>query len=1504
MKGKHITTTLDANLAEGGKKVDSAVSIPIFNKEQLHQSTSNNSNSNSRKFDDLVKIIIHSIRGGARSFLITYAIRAGIPSLIKLAQLILKKKYSIQQSFEPFFRSESLQFGAMFGSFTFLWRLINNFMICKRKKQDSVNGFVSGFIGAAVSLSFLNSREMKKSISQQMAVRAGQAIYNSLKAKSLFSFPHGDSMLFMLSCASIMYGYIMAPQTIPREYYSWMIKTAKIPKNVLEYNRDTVRNIKDSKNMNVLSERAISLIKQYGKRNTTNAIEIASKNFQVNPNIVSCAVLHPTHSSCTKYNASLSKKVFCDIFPVYASLNIVPLVIFRGKSFVKRYGHLTQLYIKSYLVQLHLSYVLIYVFNLPTKKADIGKHSSIFLEKKGRRSELAMYVLPKGVASLYLVLLNRGYLIKVKHFDTILHSLAMGTIMSFYQTEPEAIRNVNQYQLKKVNQKFFNSRKIIATALFVPAAAFISYEYYKKGNLFFTEVLENLKFLGDDKEEPSNTENIDLLAVEKAENKAFIENNDSKDQELEIPTKVLVKEIWRHLSPHKLLLFSIVTITSASALINIATPMLIGEIVTVVQTTLTAASPTERDFSGLNSAAIKLMGLFASQGLLTFIDIALVSLLKEKINKSLKLELYESLLRQDISFFDKNMQGQVTNRLTQDVSEFKSVFGLVITQGLKCFTQVVGSAIHLFKVSSKLSFALISTMPLLYVFLNFYGMYLRKLSRLARIGDGKANGLAGEAISQIRTVRAFANEDKELKKYAEATSESTNTNSHLGMHVGLFQGITNTTIGGMILIILYYGGKLVSRNEMTGGELMTYMIATQNAQKSLTSVGILFGQVIKTFSSASRIFEYIKLKEKISLTNGIEIDKSQFKGKIEFKNVNFVYPTRPNQLILKDFNLTLPVGSVVALCGQSGSGKSTIGQLLERFYEPYQGEILIDGIPIKNINPSWLRKNIGYINQEPTLFATSILENIRYGNENSSEIEVIEAAKKANAHNFIQNFPDGYQTMCGERGATLSGGQKQRIGIARAILKDPTILILDEATSALDSQSEKIVQEALDYLMRGRTVLVIAHRLSTIQNADLIVVMSGHGMEHRATGNILESGTHTQLMKKKGAYFDLINYLSIFLEESNCEKLECLALSIETKAFESSFSMEMYLSGMEMLLKQVIELNKPIQRTCNYVRHVENYFNHYHSVNEECKRATQVQYQRNLLCHIADLIKEFNLNEHAFPDNERLKFFLIDSEGAVEQPHNPEKVFVEKNTESSNRQSNKSCAEKRFCGYRFPMEDFVEDTIECSLDVIKTIIVGEVNDLYTIRTDVAKLKGESFAEFSKDVGVKKCKKGKEIEKFPVENDQNNYEGDISNHPIEAMSENIEALQQTISSLNNMCATFDATVNLIYKAKNQNHDNKKTYNTLSQDESEKIVDETCDFVTVGDLQESPKECSRQPVEKEGDVLLQKFTTRFANDLHELQVSREMKSLNFLSEDKLCLLLKKEFNLNNAGSSRSN
>ncbi|KAJ2992837.1 ATP-binding cassette, sub-B (MDR TAP), member 8 [Globomyces sp. JEL0801] len=473
-------------------------------------------------------------------------------------------------------------------------------------------------------------------------------------------------------------------------------------------------------------------------------------------------------------------------------------------------------------------------------------------------------------------------------------------------------------------------------------------------------------------------------------------------------------------------------------------------------------------------------------------------------------------MSQDMTFFDERMQGEIVGRLTQDVSEFKHTFKLVITQGLKCTSQIVGSVISLFTLSPSLTFTLASSMPALYIFMNFYGIFLRQLSKKAREIDSDASSVASEAISNIRTVRAFVAEDTELQRYTDAADKSGKLNTHLGFHIGLFQGLTNTSIGCMILVILYSGGRLVMEGKMTGGQLMAFMVSTQNTQKSMALVGVLFGQVIKAMGTASRVFEYIHLQPTIPTRGGII--PSTFKGMVEFQN----YPSRPDHTILHNFSLTVPAGTMVALCGQSGSGKSTVGQLLERFYDIDHGRILIDGVNIQEIDPSWLRSHIGYINQEPNLFATSIMENIRYGRPDATDAEVFQAAKDANATEFISRFPDKYDTIVGERGATLSGGQKQRIAIARALLKDPQLLILDEATSALDTQSEKLVQQALDRLMEGRTVLVIAHRLSTIQHADKIVVMDGKGID----SNVIESGSHDELMKHGGVYFKLYQQLS------------------------------------------------------------------------------------------------------------------------------------------------------------------------------------------------------------------------------------------------------------------------------------------------------------------------------------------------------------------------------------------
>ncbi|KAJ3084323.1 ATP-binding cassette, sub-B (MDR TAP), member 8 [Rhizoclosmatium hyalinum] len=596
----------------------------------------------------------------------------------------------------------------------------------------------------------------------------------------------------------------------------------------------------------------------------------------------------------------------------------------------------------------------------------------------------------------------------------------------------------------------------------------------------------------------------------------------------------LTSAILSALKPDALLLFAIVVTTAATAAVNIATPTAIGSLVAAIQTLATsdaaaAAAAVNPDPAAvaalLYDPAFHLLALFGAQGILTCIDIVLVTRLGENLSLRLKDDLYRSLLSQDMAFFDKHMQGDLVGRLSQDVAEFKHTFKLVVTQGLKCATQIVFTTIHLLQVSQKLSLALLATMPFLYIAMNLYGIFLRRISKRARISDSHASAVAGEAISNIRTVRAFAAESREVDHYMDAARDASNLNSRLGFHIGVFQGMTNFSIGSMILVILAYGGNLVGRGELTGGQLMTYMISTQNAQRSLASLGVLFGQAIKALGSAARIFEYIQLKPSIIIKENA-LTPVDFKGDVEFKNVSFRYPTRPDQVILDRFSLHIPVGRVIALCGASGSGKSTVGQLIERFYDVGTGSVTIDGVDVRDLDPNWIREHIGYINQEPVLFATSIFENIRYGAPGATKEQVEAAARQANASDFIEGFPQGYDTVVGERGVTLSGGQKQRIAIARAILKDPKFLILDEATSALDTHSERIVQDALEKLMKNRTVLVIAHRLSTIQNADMIVVMSGEGKEGREQGNVVEMGTHSHLVKKRGAYYRLYKQLA------------------------------------------------------------------------------------------------------------------------------------------------------------------------------------------------------------------------------------------------------------------------------------------------------------------------------------------------------------------------------------------
>ncbi|TRY90240.1 hypothetical protein DNTS_005102 [Danionella cerebrum] len=541
--------------------------------------------------------------------------------------------------------------------------------------------------------------------------------------------------------------------------------------------------------------------------------------------------------------------------------------------------------------------------------------------------------------------------------------------------------------------------------------------------------------------------------------------------------------LWEFVRPQICALIGAILLAFGAAALNIQIPLMLGDLVNIVaQHMREQAGDYIRDIQG---PALKLLALYGLQGLLTSGYIILLSKVGESVAADMRTTLFASLLRQDIAFFDANKTGQL---------------------GLRSATQTVGCFVSLYFISPKLTGLTVVVLPCLVGAGALIGSFLRKLSRKAQEQVSKATGVADEALGNVRTVRAFAMEDRELELYAAEVHKSAAMNETLGTGIALFQGLSNIVLNCIVLGTIYAGGSLMARNDMSPGDLMSFLVASQTVQRSLASISILFGQMVRGMSAGARVFEFLALEPSVPLSGGGRIPLESLMGRVDFVNVSFSYPTRPGNQILKSFSLTLPPCKTVAIVGESGGG---------RFYEPCTGVVMLDGLDIRTLDPSWLRGHvIGFISQEPVLFGTSVMENIRFGKPSATDAEVVAAAKQANAHTFITGFPDGYTTVVGERGVTLSGGQKQRIAIARALIKQPSILILDEATSALDAESERVVQDALDRATTGRTVLVIAHRLSTIQSADLICVMSN--------GCIVEAGTHLELLGKGGLYSELI----------------------------------------------------------------------------------------------------------------------------------------------------------------------------------------------------------------------------------------------------------------------------------------------------------------------------------------------------------------------------------------------
>ncbi|CAH0391410.1 unnamed protein product [Bemisia tabaci] len=570
---------------------------------------------------------------------------------------------------------------------------------------------------------------------------------------------------------------------------------------------------------------------------------------------------------------------------------------------------------------------------------------------------------------------------------------------------------------------------------------------------------------------------------------------------------LLLPDIW--------VLVGAVTAAMIVAMLNIYIPIHLGVAVNVM--TKFAKNDGEASFiAEMKGPALKLLALYSAQSIFTFAYIYLLAGVGERVAGQMKSLLFQSILKQDLEFFDRRRTGELMDRLTTDVQDFKSAFKMCVSQGLRSSTQVVGCVISLFYLSPFLASSMIILLPTVIFMGTAVGALLRGLSLHAQQKSAEVTTLSEEAITNIRTVRAFAMESQECKLYDEKLQEVADLQIRLGLGIGLFQGGSNLFLNGLVLGTLCAGGHLMATGYLSAGDLMAFLVATQTIQRSLAQISLLTGHFVKGLSAGSRVFELINLPSKMPLSGGIKIPYHSLKPEVEFDHVTFAYPTRPDQVILKDFCLHIPCGKTVAIVGTSGNGKSTIVNLLERFYDVQEGSIKLNGHDLRTLDASWLRGNvIGIINQEPTLFAGTVKENIRFSKWDATDQEVYEAAKLANADSFIRSFPEGYDTVVGERGVAVSGGQKQRIAIARALLKNPSILILDEATSALDSESEKIVQKALEQVCRGRTVVVIAHRLSTIKNADIIIVLQN--------GMIAEMGDHEMLVKKKGVYWQLMN---------------------------------------------------------------------------------------------------------------------------------------------------------------------------------------------------------------------------------------------------------------------------------------------------------------------------------------------------------------------------------------------
>ncbi|MFM8962759.1 MAG: ABC transporter ATP-binding protein [Sphingomonadales bacterium] len=584
------------------------------------------------------------------------------------------------------------------------------------------------------------------------------------------------------------------------------------------------------------------------------------------------------------------------------------------------------------------------------------------------------------------------------------------------------------------------------------------------------------------------------------------------------PKVKLTKESWRkaarflrYLKPYAGTYFIgwIFLVLSTSA--GLVFPYLMGKLLG----SSTASSNPEQavrllDLSNVNQIALALFALFFFQSVFSFVRVVLFNNVTENALRDMRNDAFENLVYMPMDFFNRQKVGELTSRVASDIAQIQEVLRTTIAEFFRQIIIVFGGIAFLFLISWKLSLIMLTTVPVMAIIAVFFGRYIRKLSKEAQDYIATSNSVLEEALTGIANVKAFTNEWFLLSKYKKSTQQTRDLNVRSGIWRGLFVSFIIFCLFGAIVFIVWKGLLMTQgpHPELASEGFYQFVLFTIMMGASIGSLPDLYASVQKAVGATENLLDLLQEEgEQLPKPNATG---HQLSGALRFEQLVFSYPQRPDVTVLKGIDFQLEPNQTLALVGQSGSGKSTIANLILQFYKPTAGTIYFGDQDAAALDLHDLRKQMAIVPQEVLLFSGSILENIRFGRPEASDTEVIDAAKKANAWEFISSFPAELQTEVGDRGIQLSGGQKQRIAIARAILKNPAILILDEATSALDSTSERLVQEALEELMRGRTSIVIAHRLSTIRQADQILVLND--------GVVVERGTHQDLMSKNGQY--------------------------------------------------------------------------------------------------------------------------------------------------------------------------------------------------------------------------------------------------------------------------------------------------------------------------------------------------------------------------------------------------